>query len=277
MCIAQSDNTDVMTPTDIGHGTVNITDATVNTRDIMMGYIGGVGTLNVKGNAHLNAANITQGFNFGGWTVPSQGVGNVNVYDNSTVNVAGTITDGGCGGIGTWTQYGGTTTATAGVALGQADFWDSIAGTATLNLKGGVFATPFISNYSIPGNTLVPTGVVEFDGGTLMASGSGTNAGFIVPGAFNIPSSTDTRGSISLLVMAGGAKIDTNGFHIVIGRQFAPGVVGDGGLTKLGAGTLTLSTNNAYTGPTNVNAGTLALNTTNAVNPASQFIINGGQ
>ena len=62
----------------------------------------------------------------------------------------------------------------------------------------------------------------------------------------------------------GGAKIDTNGFNITMSQALLHSdILGDsatdGGLTKNGSGTLTLSNANTYTGGTNVNAGTLSL------------------
>jgi autotransporter-associated beta strand protein len=69
-------------------------------------------------------------------------------------------------------------------------------------------------------------------------------------------------------VQVGGAIINTNGFAITVAQPLhhdttsgAPAI--DGGLTKTGAGTLTLSGSNTYTGSTTVSSGTL--NVTGAV------------
>jgi fibronectin-binding autotransporter adhesin len=61
-------------------------------------------------------------------------------------------------------------------------------------------------------------------------------------------------------VRNGGAVIDTNGFNITIGQILQHSVLGgdsatDGGLTKKGAGALTLSGANTYTGTTTIQAG----------------------
>ena len=59
-------------------------------------------------------------------------------------------------------------------------------------------------------------------------------------------------------VKSGGAVIDTNGETITIAQWLLDGS-GGGGLTKIGAGTLTLGGINTYTGNTTVNAGALTL------------------
>ena len=60
----------------------------------------------------------------------------------------------------------------------------------------------------------------------------------------------------------GGGTFDTKGNNVTLGGQITRGfsdIFGTGGLTKIGAGTLTLTGNNTYTGATSVNGGTLAV------------------
>ena len=67
----------------------------------------------------------------------------------------------------------------------------------------------------------------------------------------------------------GGAKIDTAGFACGMGQGLehdpALGATADGGLTKLGLGTLTLYKSSTYTGTTKVQVGALSCPTANAL------------
>jgi autotransporter-associated beta strand protein len=80
-------------------------------------------------------------------------------------------------------------------------------------------------------------------------------------------------------VKSGGAVIDTNGYDITIAEGLVDGG-GNGGLTKNGEGTLTLSGTSTYTGTTTVNAGTLyitgALASTNFVVEAGATVAGNG-
>jgi autotransporter-associated beta strand protein len=117
---------------------------------------------------------------------------------------------------------------------------------------------------------------VNLNGGTLaMGAGgvslSSSSAGGTAPRAFNFNGGTLKTTAIlgalaadTVNVRNGGAIVDTNGFDSTFGWALAHSNVGgdsatDGGLTKKGARTLTLSASNTYNGPTVVSAGTLAL------------------
>jgi len=110
----------------------------------------------------------------------------------------------------------------------------------TTNLNGGTLSVNNIFAYAGAGIS-----TVNLNGGTLRARQD--NATFI---------STDLD---NLLVGDGGAKIDTNGFNITIGKAMTAD--GTGGLTKSGGGILTISGANTYTGGTIINQGTLTVGT----------------
>ncbi len=111
--------------------------------------------------------------------------------------------------------------------------------TATVNLSGGSLTVPSLSNVR-PNSTFE----FNFDGGTLKTSAS---------------TEAFMQGLTVANVNSGGAVIDTNGFDITIAQDLLNGD-GDGGLTKLGGGTLTLTGANTYTGDTDLQAGTLSIN-----------------
>jgi autotransporter-associated beta strand protein len=112
-------------------------------------------------------------------------------------------------------------------------------GSGTLNLNaGGTFATSSIYQGS-------GAGTFNFNGGTLLASGSSSNF---------------MSGLTAANVQAGGAVVNTNGYNITVGQSLQQGSYPtDGGLTKLGSGTLTLTVPSTYAGPTVINAGRVQL------------------
>lgn len=113
------------------------------------------------------------------------------------------------------------------------------------------------------------TSVFNFNAGTLRPSASTTN---LMSGL--------TRAN----VRDGGATIDTAGFDVTVGQALEHSNIGDdasldGGLTKTGAGALTLTNTNTYNGPTSVNGGALWINgalSTGAVTIAGGASLGGG-
>ncbi len=145
---------------------------------------------------------------------------------------------------------GGTVTATNGV-----DGSVNTAATFQLELKGGTLETPSIRvanrdlNEAGPGN--INDAHLIWNGGTLKAIGP-DNANFIT---LYGDGSNGANPAQAAYIQSGGAIIDTNNRSIGIQVK----LLGTGGLTKNGPGTLTLTASNSYTGPTTVNAGTLSL------------------
>ncbi len=248
---------------------------------------GSTGTLNISDNASVA----------GGSTYIGKGAGTI-----GTVNMSGgTFTGGntnefqiGSNGEGNWNQTGGTTTATGWMSVGRnAGSLGSLTvsggsfsqatpdrqlmvgedGTGTLTLNGGEVnvagagglmvgwnSSGFGSVY-LNGGTLSArrvrgnTGVSEvaFNGGTLRAAADASPADFMT-------------GIGTASIQAGGATVDTNGQDVTIAQALSDG--GGGGLTKIGAGVLTLSGQNTYSGATTVSAGGLAVDTATFANGA---------
>ena len=231
---------------------------------------------------------------FTGSTVVGRGGAGTFTQSNGTHKVSGDLLVAGTvGGRGTYTLSGGSlsTTNTQVGYQGTGTFTQSggthdvatqlqVANGGTYTLNGGTVRAPLVSVvgngpvFNLNGGTL-QTGTVSlggtnntfnFAGGTLQATAD--NSTFV-----RFPGDVRVGGN-------GGAVIDTNGHNVtvpvILAHDPALGATADGGLLKLGAGTLTLTgagasgetTGSTYTGGTRVNAGTLLVNA-NANNPAA--------
>lgn len=258
LTIARSNNTVASTL----NGTVNVTAGTMNVTagNTLVGWQGqgASGTLNISGGTFNQSTvsgtnvNLVIG-SFTGTTgaVNVSGTGTLNVDNNSNINFSdtnavspsGTLTISG-GNVAFYSDAGATAGGTGVVDLMRG----TGTGTNTLNLDGGTLAANQIKATNSTG-----TRIINFNGGTLKSSSSGLAATFL---ASNVATTANVRN--------GGAIIDTNGNSVTIGQALVHSTIGgdnaiDGGLTKNGAGTLTLGTAETYTGATTVNAGTLVL------------------
>jgi autotransporter-associated beta strand protein len=154
-------------------------------------------------------------------------VGNETTSASNTVNQTG----------GTVTTYSDNGTAVGGagvVILGR----NTANGLNTYNLAGGTLTVGAVRSEN-PGST----SVFSFKGGTLKATAD--NATFL-----------DSLTLVS--VEAAGAKVDTNAHNVTITNGLKD-AGGGGGLTKTGAGVLTLTGVNTYLGNTAINAGGVTL------------------
>jgi len=157
---------------------------------------------------------------------------------------SGTITKTGGGNVVVGSLGAtGLLVVNGGQLFNNANLWLGENGTAngTLMLNGGLLQATQIR---IQGATPASS-TAYFNGGILQASGA--SADFIA--APTVP-----------VIQAGGLVLDNNGFDLTIASVLVEDTVTPstgGGLTKLGAGTLTLSGVNTYPGPTIVSNGTL--------------------
>jgi autotransporter-associated beta strand protein len=226
---------------DSSSGVVNIQDSatlTINNLFVASANSAGstaTGIVNQIGGT-VNQLNTGVGtFSIGGrnQTSSAAAVGVYNISGSAVLNAAAGIRVGG-GGTGTINQNGGTINARQGINIARLP-----GSVGTNNLNGGTLAT-----FNVASSTAV-NAVFNFNGGTLQA-------------AFN-PGNPFMSGLSQANVLAGGAIIDASTNNIVISQALLAGSPG-GGLTKLGAGMLTLSGVNTFTGPITNKAGTLFLN-----------------
>ncbi len=223
---------------------------------------GAVGVLNMSGNSYLSAAGNILEFAYrgtsyanisGSATLEHSGAQYVILGESQAGSAHVTLSDSAKFNIINATQlsvgFGGTGTSSLTIkdsahvtvskgmvvlgntsAQGTVTLSSTVAGNrATLAVKNGV-------------QTSVATARLNFDGGVLQAlSGS---ANFI-------------RGSLQITTAGDGAFIDSNGVDIGIASTVT--FTGTSGLTKLGAGALTLNAAVGYTGTTAVSEGSLIL------------------
>ncbi len=176
------------------------------------------------------------------------------IASGNTTLTADTIGSSGTGGLGDWgflrIQDNAIVTATNGLS-GDTTAWG-------LELNGGTLITRSLWAAPWSGQSRL-----IFNGTQIKANADNPNFITLQPNGHNDPP----------VIYSGGARFDTDGYDIGIGVTLQ----GSGGLTKIGAGTLTLSGAWSYTGPTSILGGTL---TSGAVagtsHSLSALTLNGG-
>jgi outer membrane autotransporter protein len=201
-----------------------------------------------------------------------------NTYGGGTTINAGVLAVGSDSNLGNSTGGlafgGGTLQFLSGFTSNRA---------VTLNSGGGTFDTNG-NAATLTGPISGPGGVTKIGGGTLTLAGSSTYSGATAVNLGTLQGgSVNAFSPLSAFTVATGATLDLAGFNQSIGSLAGAGAVtlgsarlttgsdntnttfsgmisGTGGLTKIGAGALTLSGSSGYSGATMVNAGTLIVN-----------------
>jgi autotransporter-associated beta strand protein len=202
---------------------------------------------------------LTANNSYTGGTIISAGtlqVTNNNSVGTGAVTLDGGIFQAGANGLNFSNPFNinitGGTVDTNGNALSLVGVIADGNGPGALTKIGsGTLALSAANTYS--GGTTVIGGLINFNSASNFGSGTITLNG----GGLQWASGTSTDISSRLAAFgAGGATFDTNGNSVTL----ASALLGTGGLTKIGPGTLTLSGASTYTGPTMVDAGALFVN-----------------
>ena len=185
----------------VGLVTVSGTGSQWTSGNLTIGGSGQGGMLNISNGGTVSSANTYIGYQTG---------------SSSNPPAMGTVTVTGANS--TWTNSGNVTIGYSG-------------GTGTVNLVGGGVASSnktTVASYGCGGT-------LNFDGGTLKAYSSAANAAWLAPAS---------GGTGSVYIKEGGATFDTTGSTASLGISIALQHGGanptDGGVTKIGNGTLTL-------------------------------------
>lgn len=221
-------------------------------------YSGGTtlnsGTLSISSDGNLGAAGAGLTFNGGAL----QTTGNFATDRSITLNAAG-----------------GTIMPASGTKL---TFWQPVAGTGGLTMAGaGTLELARANTYT--GATTIASGTLALAGSGSLASSSGV--GLSVAGATFDISGAGANQTIQALSGVTGTTVNLGGRDLTINgaasTTFSGTIVGDGGLVKQGAGTLTLAGANTYGGITSIAGGTLSISSDASLGgPLSFLQLDGG-
>ncbi len=149
----------------------------------------------------------------------------------------------------------------------------SVINTATNTVLGAPIA---VGSFPIAFGFFVGPNIIVAQGGPISVANDAalTPLGFGQFVDFNggtVKTTGDLVTSRTISLLANGGTIDTNGFN----ATFSGDIINSGSLTKIGAGSLTLSGNNTYTGGTGLDAGTLVVASAQALG-LGDVVVNGG-
>jgi autotransporter-associated beta strand protein len=271
-------------------------NTSVSGQDNYVGSLnGGVGTLSINSGTLTTASRWdTGGFNSGSTGIINQNGGTFNI--GSQFQGANVV-----GGTSVVNLAGGT----MNINSGNGPFYLASRGNGSLTISGAAGLNCGILDVSrnASGNTVGSVGVLNLDGGAITCSRVGTatansqtnwqfgssatvyfNGGTLRASA---SSATFYQGNTSFpllpvtsIVQLGGAVMDSSNFSITVLEPLQhDSTLGgdlDGGLTKLGAGTLTLAAPATYNGDTLVRSGTLALSGTASIASSDSIAVMNG-
>ncbi len=251
-------------PTAITNGTLILGGTGTITGGVTLSGAGGVNALTVQDTAAINS---------GSTLYIQTGNGNANPF-NCTVllkNSASVTVAGLSFGEATRVTSDSLTIQDSAKLIdnGFFDFDYNLGGTTngtpTTQLNGGTLAVQKFQMTATPSGITNPS--IHFNGGVLEALANDTSTS-----AYFFPAITDLVADVD----GGGAIVNTNGFNVTIAQALIHGTGSpDGGLTKTGAGTLTLAGNNTYSGVTTIKGGDIVAGSANAFSTGN-IVFGGG-
>ncbi|NDC63313.1 MAG: hypothetical protein EBZ59_04840 [Planctomycetia bacterium] len=258
-------------PLNLGSGTV-----TLGTTPIV----------NIVSSTYTVAGNIVSGVGTQGITKAGSGLlvlTGTNTYTGVTTIQSGTLQ------IGTGTTFGdirssGTLSIGTGATLAfnrndgyGGNYANRITGSGGIRVAGAGGALTLSGTNDYTGPTTVASGTLIAGGTGALGDAAGTIS--VAGGVLSLGSNVFTRtGPVQLTggTIASGTISDSTGSFDLQAGTVSAGLAGAAGLSKTGAGTVTLSGSNTYTGTTSVTAGTLAITNANALGNSAGLITVGG-
>ncbi|WP_304350731.1 Ig-like domain-containing protein, partial [Comamonas testosteroni] len=231
-------------------------------------------------NTSTSYSGVISSSNLSGITKTGSGtftLSGANTYTGSTTVSAGTLAVSGSGAVGSnsaVTVASGATlsSSVATLSLGSLAGAGAVSfGANTLSVGGDNTSTTYSGQFSGSGNfNKVGSGTLSLSGdnsastATMQVAGDGTlsigAASNLASGNLNLNNGTLAVTGSGVTLTNGGTLSGTGTIGNANALTLSGNFSGTGGLTKVGAGTLTLSGTDNYAGATNVNAGTLLVN-----------------
>lgn len=274
-----------------GVGTLSVTGSLAGGVAVTGGKLDGTGTVGATTVANDGSSGIANGnggtgaltlssLAFGGFAnldVRASATPGVVVTGNlSTIPANGLVTVNATSTTGAWTNgltnlvsFGSLTGGLAGFSMGSLN--------TPLNARqfnNGLVLNGNNIALSITGDNPKWTGLVSGEWSTNTIAGAknwrlvsgGTATDYIEGDAVVFDDSATGTGTIDIPTSASPTSTLFNNTtkNYTIGSTGSGGIGGSGGITKNGSGSVTISANNSYTGPTAVNAGTLVLSGSNS-------------
>ena len=264
--------------TKMGAGKLSLTGATAFTGPTSVT----AGTLSLDTGGSLGGSNITTsgtgsfqetsgasitgaGVTFTQGSTGASTLASTNTYTGATSITTGTLT------LDTGGSLAGSSVATSGTGIFLENGGAAITGAGITFTQGSTGTSSFSGDNTYTGTTNFNKGVLSL--GSTGALGGGGNLNF-GGGTLQFTAANTTDYSPRILNSTGAISIDTNSQNVTFATALSAS--NTGGLTKLGAGTLTLTGTGSASGMMTVNAGELDLNASAGPSLSGSLTINGG-